>query len=85
VCGLWLRRARLEADRGLKPGFFAAVYGAAESSKTGKEEYFRMERASNCIDRGAAEVQTSCCGVNLAFVGFGVSGFGLRGFFSCEL
>jgi hypothetical protein len=40
--------------------------------QNGPGRYFRVGPESNCIDVGLAEDQASCCGVNLAFAGFGV-------------
>ena len=49
------------------------------SPKMGKVEYFRVGPGSNGVDVRVEEDQASCCGVNLAFAGFGGCGlfFGL--------
>ena len=40
--------------------------------KTGKEQYFGVNRKSNCIDLWMGWESATCCGVNLAFAGFRV-------------
>jgi hypothetical protein len=52
----------------------------------GKEEYLRVNRRANCVDKRVAEAEASCYGVNLAVVRLRGGGaffwfFGFLGFF----